>query len=206
MSREFTSAESIVVEVAKKPVVKKKTEDVKVLWEKRKTPEQLEEEAYHKKQASVRDFQPVEAPQPSEAVVEEPQPEPEVIKDEPEASLPATELQVESPAPPYDAESVDKALHDELQELQDIVEEAKEDVARLHRVVAGLYKRHPELFQSKKTEAAMVKVEPKKESPYMPMMAPGSPAEKAWFDNEERKEARTKAIPAAYRVLPRGRK
>lgn len=204
MSREFTSAESVVVEVAKKPVVKKKTEDVKVLWEKRKTPEQLEEEAYHKKQASVRDFQPVEAPQPSEAVVEEPQPEPEVIKDEPEASLPATEASlpveqpIEQPAMAV-AEQEDDFVDKRLTEL-------RTDVDRLNRVIGKLVKTHPELFGVKKTEAAMVKVEPKKESPYMPMMAPGSPAEKAWFDNEERKEARTKAIPAAYRVLPRGRK
>lgn len=75
----------------------KKEDDVKILWEKRKTPEELEEEAYRKRLAS----KPIEAaklpepiqnvPEPEPEAQKAPEPEPDDLEAESEASLPTTD-------------------------------------------------------------------------------------------------------------------
>ncbi len=85
------------------------------------------------------------------------------------------------------------------------MDEVQQDVARLHRVLAGLYKRHPELFPLKKTETAVAEIKPKKEAPYIPLIGDDKLFDQ-WLQVEMQKEAKAKAIETTGRVLPRRRK
>lgn len=159
--------------------------EVKVLWDKRKTPEELEEEAYRKKQAARLSPQPIALDEgladpiqrvfdTMDRVLEASNPEPEALKAEPEASLPATEPTgavtpgVQEP----------RSLEQRVAELESTSSEFDTDLARLERLMATLSKYHPELFKKpvvapttqEVADKLALAIKPvKKEAPYVPL-------------------------------------
>lgn len=158
--------------------------EVKVLWDKRKTPEELEEEAYRKKQAARLSPQPIALDEgladpiqrvfdTMDRVLEASNPEPDAPKVEPEASLPTTE-----PTVAGEVVQEPRSLGERVAELESTFSEFDTDLARVERLMATLSKYHPELFKKpvvapttqEVADKLALAIKPvKKEAPYVPL-------------------------------------